>query len=376
MRHARVQWRVLWLGMFIVLVLSTHGTVPPLPAATVLTTAYAATTPDAIPTQLPTYRVESASCPEYTYPEYSPEPPVFPIITETETTRTIGGGTFGDVIIPKNPQRIFAGDELSLDVLLSLGIKPVGTIGDPQGKLPRQFDGRVDGVTVLPGWEPDPEAILELKPDLIIYMFVLDEGIYQNLSKIAPTLNPQTLAFNWRRVTQDMAVLVERSEQAAQMIADYEATKAAASDQLPVGLREECETMAVIFTNPRGLRLYGVGAPVEEGVLYATNVSEIPYFDLRLTPPSIIRDHTQLNASGYVDLSLEALPQLDDADHVLLYIGDPNKTAEIENHPLWKALPAVQNGKVYKLPFDSLAIGGPVIMRQRLDEFVALVSLP
>jgi ABC-type Fe3+-hydroxamate transport system substrate-binding protein len=60
---------------------------------------------------------------------------------------------------------------------------------------------------------------------------------------------------------------------------------------------------------------------------------------------------------------------------VLLYVGDPDKTAELENHPLWKALPAVQNGKVYKLPFDSLTIGGPVIMRQCLDEFVTLVSL-
>jgi iron complex transport system substrate-binding protein len=370
MKYARVRW--IGVLMFMLLALAVYGTDTLVPTATAL--AAGATQQSKAPILIPP--VASASCPEYTYPEYSPAPPVFPIIAETESTRTIGGGTFGDVIIPKNPQRIFAGDELSLDVLLSLGIKPVGTIGDPEGKLARQFDGRVDGVPVLPGWEPDAEAILELEPDLIIYMFVLDEGIYQNLSKIAPTLNPLTLAFNWRRVTQDMAALVGMSEQAAQMVAEYEAAKGAASDQLPVGLREECETMAVLFTNPRGLRLYGVGAPMEDGRFFATNVSEIPYFDLRLTPPSIIRDHTQLNASGYVDLSLEALPQLDDADHLLLYVGDPEKTAELENHALWKALPAVQNGKVYKLPFDSLTIGGPVIMGQRLDEFVALVSAP
>jgi iron complex transport system substrate-binding protein len=374
MNYARVTW--IGVFMFMLLTLAAYGTDMPMPPATLLAATPAATASTAMPAQVSASIVESASCSEYTYPEYSPSPPVFPIISETETMRTIGGGTFGDVTIPKNPQRIFAGDELSLDVLLSLGIKPVGTIGDPEGKLARQFDGRVDGVPVLPGWEPDPEAILELEPDLIIYMFVLDEGIYQNLSKIAPTLNPLTLAFNWRRVTEDTAALVGMSEQATQMIAEYEAAKAAASDQLPTDLSEDCEMMAVLFTNPRGLRLYGVGAPMEDGQFFATNVSEIPYFDLRLTPPSITRDPTQLNTSGYVDLSLEALPQLDDADHVLLYVGDPDKTAELENHPLWKTLPAVQNANVYKLPFDSLTIGGPVIMRQRLDEFVALVSAP
>jgi hypothetical protein len=83
------------------LALTVYGTDTPLPTATALAATPAATTPGATPTQLPTSGVASAECSEYTYPEYSPEPPVFPIISETETTRTIGGGTFGDVTIPK-----------------------------------------------------------------------------------------------------------------------------------------------------------------------------------------------------------------------------------------------------------------------------------
>ena len=122
---------------------------------------------------------------DYTYPGYDAGPPIFTVVSETETTVVVRDA-WGEVTIPKNPQRIFVLDELALDILLGIGIKPVGVVGDPEGKVSRYFEGRMEGAEVLPGWEPNFEAILELEPDLILSNFGWTNDYREGLSKIAP----------------------------------------------------------------------------------------------------------------------------------------------------------------------------------------------
>jgi ABC-type Fe3+-hydroxamate transport system substrate-binding protein len=124
---------------------------------------------------------------DYTYPEYAADPPIFTVVSETESTLVVRDA-WGEATIPKNPQRIFVLDELALDILLGIRIKPVGVVGDPEGKVSRYFEGRMEGVQVLPGWEPNFEAILELEPDLIVSIFGWTNDYRTGLSKIAPTL--------------------------------------------------------------------------------------------------------------------------------------------------------------------------------------------
>lgn len=309
---------------------------------------------------------------DYTYPEYDAEPPIFTVVSETETTVVVRDA-WGEVTIPKNPQRIFVLDELALDILLGIGIKPVGVVGDPEGKVSRYFEGRMEGVEVLPGWEPNFEAILELEPDLIVSIFGWTNDYREGLSKIAPTLISYPGAFPfWRQTTLDLSNILGHAEQGQQLLADYDAAVAAALDDLPPGLGDGNEGLAVLSAQLDSLRIYGVGFQRDDQ-FYPTNVTQVPYADLRLTPPEMVRDVSQLDVGGgYREISLEVLPEIE-SEHLLLYVLDPERGTELENSPLFQSMPAVQQGNVYRLPSDSLAFG-PVNMVKRLEEFLQVVN--
>jgi ABC-type enterochelin transport system substrate-binding protein len=90
-----------------------------------LLAAWSAGTPMATAAQVtprPTEGQAAGPLSDYTYPEYAVEPPIFTVVSETETTLVVRDA-WGEVTIPKNPQRIFVLDELALDILLSIGIK-------------------------------------------------------------------------------------------------------------------------------------------------------------------------------------------------------------------------------------------------------------
>lgn len=316
-----------------------------------------------------TSKVESRS--DFTYPEFTPDPPIFTILSETGDSLVVRD-FYGEVTVPRHAQRIVTLEELSTDIVLGVGVKPVGALGDPDGNLSRFFDGRVDGVTILPGWEPNLEAVLALEPDLIVHTFTIEPEIYESLNKIAPTLASYPGAFPfWRQATLDLTAVLGFPEEGERLLAEWEEAKTSALDKLPPGLSDGSESLAVIAALAKEFRLYGIGFE-RDGKLYSTNVSQVPYFDLRLTPPAMARDIKNLTSSGYLVLSLEVLPEID-ADHILLFSLDEEKGAELENHPLWLEMPAVQKGQVYRLPSDSTALG-PVNMIERLDEFVQTMN--
>lgn len=149
--------------------------------------------------------VPSGGSASYTYPEYAADLPIFTIVSETDTTLTVRDA-WGTVEIPKEPRRVFVMDELGLDIMLGIGMKPVGVVGDPSGEMSRFFDGRMDGIEIIPGYEPDFEAILALEPDLIVSMFGWTDDFRDQLEGIAPTLISHPGAFPfWRQATLDLA---------------------------------------------------------------------------------------------------------------------------------------------------------------------------
>lgn len=341
------------------------------PAATSAPAAKPAAAP-AAPTTAPAAKPAPKSA--YTYPQFAADPPIFTIVSETAATRLVRDAR-GEVTVPKEPKRIVTLDDLALDIVLGVGLKPIAAVGDPQGELGRFFDGRVEGVEVLPGYEPNLEAVLALRPDLIVSAFGgrVSPELYQNLSKIAPTLTSYTGAFPfWRQATLDLAAVLGAPERGKQLLAEYDAAVAAAREKLPSGLRDGSESLAVLQVQAKATRIYGPGF-VRDGKLYPTNVSQVPYGDLRLTPPPMVRDLSKLDAGGgYLEISPELLPRIE-ADHVLLFVFDAESGAELERSPLFRSMPAVKQGRVYRLPRDSVAFG-PVNMRTRLDEFVRAVN--
>ena len=79
---------------------------------------------------------------------------------------------------------------------------------------------------------------------------------------------------------------------------------------------------------------------------------------LELSPPTLVRE---LALEGYLEqISLEAVPQLEDADHIFVSVDeDAGETfGELENSALWQGLPAFQAGNVYPVERRSWMTSG------------------
>ncbi len=96
----------------------------------------------------------------------------------------------GKTEIPANPQRVVVLDGPVLDACFALWITPVGgTTGvedDPWPEYPGPgAEGIMNAGDIA---EPNLEKIASLEPDLIISLQFRHEGIYEQLSGIAPTV--------------------------------------------------------------------------------------------------------------------------------------------------------------------------------------------
>jgi iron complex transport system substrate-binding protein len=134
---------------------------------------------------------------------------------------------FGETRIPVKPQRIIVLNDISLlDPVLSLGIKPIGTVS----YFP-EYDFLFRGVTndeaagieiVGLGNQPNLEKILLLKPDLIL-MREYQKSFYKKLSAIAPTvaIDLPSLNYSFKENLRFIAQVLGVTEKAEQVIAQY-----------------------------------------------------------------------------------------------------------------------------------------------------------
>ena len=145
--------------------------------------------------------------------------------TATRTIEHFAGTTE----VPAEPQRIVTlQDQNALLPLLELGVKPIasaGLVGDDGSETFRRTDGLdTSGIEFIGVYgEPNLEAIAAVRPDLIVSDEYGGEGVYEELSRIAPTVfvrvfeRPLTLAL------LDFADVVGRRERADELHAAYQA---------------------------------------------------------------------------------------------------------------------------------------------------------
>jgi ABC-type Fe3+-hydroxamate transport system, periplasmic component len=98
---------------------------------------------------------------------------------------------FGPVAV-KTAERVVTLDEGALDTALAVGMKPVGSVAVRGGKdLPTYLQDAGKGVKIVGTTrEPNLEAILAQRPDVILASPGLEKRVYDILSKIAPTVVP------------------------------------------------------------------------------------------------------------------------------------------------------------------------------------------
>ncbi|AYC30459.1 ABC transporter substrate-binding protein [Paenisporosarcina cavernae] len=143
----------------------------------------------------------------------------------------------GETTIKGEPKRVVILTNEGTEALLALGVTPVGAVeswvGDPWYE--HIADQMADVKTVGTESEPSLDAIAALKPDLIIGNKLRQEKVYEQLTKIAPTIFAETLKGDWKENFELYAKAVNKEELGKEKMAEYdtriEDIKAALGDQ-------------------------------------------------------------------------------------------------------------------------------------------------
>ncbi len=306
-------------------------------------------TPEATATEAVGYQVPG-------FPPFVVSPAMLNVVEDKGDTLVVEH-LRGTTEIPKNPQRIYA-DASTLDILISLGITPVGANSSyVEGEEPSpELTPLLEGIELFPRGPGNLESILSLKPDLILVWdiavtWITDdpEGYYEQLSAIAPTIVLRENSFTfWQQATRDIATLFGAEDKAEAVISAYQEAVTEQCDRMRTVI-EDGETLSFILVQPDMIRLMAPGYITDNGYIPSA-VTAWAYIDCEFVPGDEVSVLAGENFG--IDLSLEVLPELQ-ADNLAVIVSDGAEDtykARVEQ-PLWQAVPAVQAGQAFEVPF-------------------------
>lgn len=270
----------------------------------------------------------------------------------------------GSATIPRPPQRVAALSLRTLELLLALGVQPAGYAsslalpnvrgGQRLNTVPF-YESRVKGGLVYLGTtdQPSLEAVLALKPDLIVDE---DQGTRLNaLSRIAPTLQfAFYLGDGWKKALPVLGRALGREAQVNTFLRDYDGRVRASRARL-AALQGQSVTALVAYDQT----LIALDPRNALGSLFGELGLNVR------TPGDRAGDE-----HGFVPISLETLPALQ-TDHVVLINrgGDGALVRQVQDL-------AQRGGRrvlTYTYP-ENLAVAGPLSNLQVLSDLTQLLS--
>ncbi|HWJ98180.1 MAG TPA: ABC transporter substrate-binding protein [Acidimicrobiales bacterium] len=241
---------------------------------------------------------------------------------------------YGRTEISERPERIVSLDPQWTDVLLAMGVTPVGYVTSSQVEGGGTFPWEED---LLAGSEPisytdgvPVEAVAALKPDLVLGTYVFtDQSDYDTLAGqfdvIAAPTDEQVQ--KWEDLTALTGKILGDPDRAEQVVDDVDAQVEQVAADLP-GLKGK--TIAFANYYPAGNQLVVLSDPDDgANVLFAQ-------LGLELAPGIVALGD---GANGRTELSLEQISALD--GDILLALTNGTDTADIVG---WDRLPAVEAG--------------------------------
>lgn len=290
-----------------------------------------------------------------TEPAISPAPS--PAATEAAaTTRIYTDYKKREVEIPADPKKIVYVGSNPGD-LLALGIKPAGaslSVIGTQVAYPDLLEGIEDI-----GYPFSAEKILALSPDLIIFDDWDETGI-EALSKIAPTVVVGLDGtFPTEERVHQIADLLGRTDVADQWFKDYQMKVDTVKKQLNLKDGETATSLLVL-----GQDLYIMGNK---------GLNETLFGRLGFKPAEGVQKVITAD-ERFVTISDEVLPQYI-GTHLFLLTDNSDKTAArqaaLMDSGLWKAIPAVKEGRVYTLD-SKFNFDDPITLDRLLDEIAGI----
>ncbi|HIK06865.1 MAG TPA: iron-siderophore ABC transporter substrate-binding protein [Trichormus sp. M33_DOE_039] len=247
----------------------------------------------------------------------------------------------GETCIPPNPQRIIVTDQVALEAVIALGLKPIGAPDTSYVASKSSFlKDKISGITYI-GKEHqfNLEKILDLHPDLIISLYGISSTNYQLFSKIAPTVQFKYVHARWQQSLQQIADVLGRAEKAEKLLIEY---------------KQRLTKFRSIFQNKINhikvsvSRFHG-GVKLPEFRSQFSFPGSILY-ELGISMPDAQSQLIKTPDDTLVILNLERIDLLD-AD-VLFVAVDPGARdlfQKYQNTRLWQTLNVVQNQRVYSV---------------------------
>lgn len=267
----------------------------------------------------------------------------------------------GETEIIGTPKRVVALEWIYAEDLLALGVQPVGVADIEDMKRWVNMKGlELDESVVEVGhrWEPNLETLAQLEPDLIIGHVSNNAAIYEDLSKIAPTLifNPDTSQEGspgqleeMRQTFMTIADVLGRHEKGVEVLERMDKTIADAAAKvsesgnvkekfvLALGLTWEGETYIRVYAN----NAMAVEVMEQMGMENAWDVDRAFW--------------------GYSSAALEDLATVQDADFFYIAQDDDDIFATTyRDNAVWKNLNFVKEGRTYHLKGVVTPTGGPI----------------
>lgn len=269
---------------------------------------------------------------------------------------------FGTTELKKAPKRIVILDNLYGEILDPLDITPVGaTTGQANSQefstlFKKQYK---DAEVISVGWQanPDLDKIAELKPDLIL-MTGEQEGLYDELSEIAPTVGYQiNTDENWdyHETSLKVAEIFDKRDEMKKDLDRLDAREAVFAENVKAKFGNQ--KLMYLRVTDNDIRYYAYG---HFGYLYDTyHFNRAETFN----PDDMFQ---VIDPDKLKDINPDLLIVQADSQELL-----DNK---LKNSPVWTSLKAVQNNKVIYADYSTYMLGFGIvsqeaIMKQISDEW-------
>jgi ABC-type Fe3+-citrate transport system substrate-binding protein len=240
----------------------------------------------------------------------------------------------GTTTITGTPKRVVVLEFSFVDAVVNSGVTPIGIADDddPGRLLPSLREKVGDYHSVGLRETPNLQVILGLKPDLIIADSERQEGIYDQLSKIAPTVEFPSLNANYKQTIaseQLAAVALNRCDEFEKSLAEHNVFMKKAAAAVPSGEKRKA--------------LFAIGTDK-----IFTAFSQAYFTDDVLAAVGIPASLDGKDGVASLEMNLETLTS---TKPDVLFLARPKDTNTIdegwESNPLWQSIPAVQNKQVY-----------------------------
>ncbi|WP_232662510.1 ABC transporter substrate-binding protein [Pseudonocardia sp. TRM90224] len=296
----------------------------------------------------------------------APSAPGFPITVEHE---------FGTTTVPAPPLRVVTAGYTEQDVVLALGIKPVGVTewyGEhPYATWPWAQDelGDAKPEVLRNADELEYEKIAKLDPDLIIAVNAgTDQGRYDRLTAIAPTIAQPKGAVDWFSPWDTQTLQIGKA-----LGKEREATA------LVTGIKERFAEASKAHPQFAGQPAIFLQAPYYEGkaIAYQNGLSTAFLTDLGFTVPQELAAFAPPDAATQAYIPLEQLGTLN-VGKVLVWATENDQVrTELEAQPIYRELTPVKQGN---LVFTDGELAGaiyfttPLSLPYVLDRLVPLLE--